>query len=216
MVVFGGAAFNTIHANHWTALQAAIQNKTSKAFVIESDNCCVVANQNGLTNLLNTVFGTSYTISTTRTTNTNETYNKNSSNNYASQFNTNALLGGIYYPMLGVASSDILFSSSANATETVAGLKQLPGTTDKNRFVSWFVDGSVTQTTPWYASNVGKIATAFYDAYSSASSFTCDTDNDGIFNHLDLDSDGDGCPDAKETNIPNLRSGAIKNYNYSR
>ena len=27
---------------------------------------------------------------------------------------------------------------------------------------------------------------------------TCDTDNDGIPNHLDLDSDGDGCPDARE------------------
>jgi hypothetical protein len=211
MVVFGGAAFNTIHANHWTALQAAIQNKTSKAFIIQSDNCCVVANQNGLTNLLNTVFGTSYSISSTRTTATNDTYSKNTSNTYSNQFTTNSLLGGIYFPMLGVASSDILFSSSSNATETVVGLKQLPGTTDKNRFVSWFVDGSVTQTTPWYAANVGKIATAFYDTYSSASAFTCDTDNDGIYNHLDLDSDGDGCSDAKESNIRNLRSGAIKN-----
>ncbi len=26
----------------------------------------------------------------------------------------------------------------------------------------------------------------------------CDTDNDGIFDYLDLDSDGDGCPDAQE------------------
>jgi hypothetical protein len=89
MVVFGGAAFNTIHANHWTALQAAIQNKTSKAFIIQSDNCCVVANQNGLTNLLNTVFGTSYSISSTRTTATNDTYSKNTSNTYSNQFTTN-------------------------------------------------------------------------------------------------------------------------------
>jgi hypothetical protein len=132
-------------------------------------------------------FGTSYSISSTRMTATNDTYSKNTSNTYSNQFTTNSLLGGIYFPMLGVASSDILFSSSSNATETVVGLKQLPGTTDKNRFVSWFVDGSVTQTTPWYAANVGKIATAFYDTYSSASAFSCDTDNDGIYNHLDLD-----------------------------
>jgi hypothetical protein len=32
---------------------------------------------------------------------------------------------------------------------------------------------------------------------------TCneDTDADGIFNHLDLDSDGDGCPDAREAGV---------------
>ncbi|WP_210150873.1 beta strand repeat-containing protein [Chryseobacterium scophthalmum] len=28
-----------------------------------------------------------------------------------------------------------------------------------------------------------------------------DTDGDGIFNHLDLDSDGDGCPDAQESGV---------------
>jgi gliding motility-associated-like protein len=32
----------------------------------------------------------------------------------------------------------------------------------------------------------------------SISAFTCDTDGDGIFNHLDLDSDGDGCFDSIE------------------
>ncbi|WP_299054654.1 T9SS type A sorting domain-containing protein [uncultured Polaribacter sp.] len=35
-----------------------------------------------------------------------------------------------------------------------------------------------------------------YNLYASYS--TCDTDNDGILNHLDLDSDGDGCADALE------------------
>ena len=34
----------------------------------------------------------------------------------------------------------------------------------------------------------------------SVSAFTCDTDGDGIFNHLDLDSDGDGCFDSLEGN----------------
>jgi CshA-type fibril repeat protein len=42
---------------------------------------------------------------------------------------------------------------------------------------------------------------------------TCtDTDNDGIPNYLDLDSDGDGCPDAKEASITGtLNSGSVKN-----
>jgi hypothetical protein len=35
-------------------------------------------------------------------------------------------------------------------------------------------------------------------AYSLFAYKTCDTDNDGIPNHLDLDSDADGCPDAIE------------------
>ncbi|MHA8094494.1 tandem-95 repeat protein [Aquirufa lenticrescens] len=40
----------------------------------------------------------------------------------------------------------------------------------------------------------------------------CDDDNDGIPNGLDLDSDGDGCPDAKEAGVSgNLLSGDVKN-----
>ena len=35
-------------------------------------------------------------------------------------------------------------------------------------------------------------------AYTLFAYKTCDTDNDGISNHLDLDSDADGCPDAIE------------------
>ena len=40
----------------------------------------------------------------------------------------------------------------------------------------------------------------------------CDTDNDGIPNQFDLDSDGDGCPDAKEAGVTGtLRNGDVKN-----
>jgi hypothetical protein len=40
----------------------------------------------------------------------------------------------------------------------------------------------------------------------------CDTDGDGIPNHLDLDSDGDGCPDAKEVGVPGtLYPGTVVN-----
>ena len=39
----------------------------------------------------------------------------------------------------------------------------------------------------------------------------CDTDNDGLPNQFDLDSDGDGCPDAKEAGVTGtLRSGMLK------
>ena len=39
-----------------------------------------------------------------------------------------------------------------------------------------------------------------------------DADNDGVPNRLDLDSDGDGCPDARESGvIGSLRSGDVKN-----
>ncbi len=40
----------------------------------------------------------------------------------------------------------------------------------------------------------------------------CDTDNDGLPNQFDLDSDGDGCPDAKEAGVTGtLRNGDVKN-----
>ncbi|SEC01422.1 protein of unknown function [Tenacibaculum sp. MAR_2009_124] len=37
------------------------------------------------------------------------------------------------------------------------------------------------------------------DSFAYSTDF-CDTDNDGIANHLDVDSDADGCPDALESN----------------
>jgi hypothetical protein len=57
-------------------------------------------------------------------------------------------------------------------------------------------------------SNFGGVANATFNLASSNRSsanpkLTCtnDTDIDGIPNHLDLDSDGDGCPDAKEAGV---------------
>ena len=212
MVIFGGAAFNTINANHWTALKTAIQNKTSKSFIIEADNCCVVANQTGLVNLLNGVFGTSYALSTAHPA-TDETYLLNNNSSYASIFTTSSLSGNNYFPILNVATSDILFNSPSTVGGALAGMKQLPGNTSKNQFVAWFVDGTITQGAPWYTTNQNKIAPAFYEVYRrSIPVLNCDTDNDGIPNHLDLDSDGDGCPDAKESGVTGtLTSGSVKN-----
>ncbi len=197
MVVFGGAAFNTIHANHWAALRTAIQNKTSKSFIIQADNCCVVSNQNGLMNLLNGVFGTNYALSASHPTAT-ESYTLNTLSSYSSDFTTNTLSGGNYYPITNVAASDVLFYSASYPSLALAGMKQIPGNTTKNQFVAWFVDGTITQGSPWYTTNQNKIASAFYNAYNSTAPLTCDQDGDGIPNHLDLDTDGDGCSDANE------------------
>ena len=197
MVIFGGAAFNAIHPNHWAALTTAIQNKTSKSFIIQSDNCCVAGNQNGLVNLLNTVFGTNYRLSSANAA-SNEVFPLNQQNSYANLISTNSLVGNNYFPMLNVAVNDILFYSPTVSGSALAGMKQLPGTTDKNRFVAWFVDGTPTQGAPWYPTNQNKIATIFNDVYNATTPLTCDTDNDGVYNHLDLDSDGDGCSDALE------------------
>jgi alpha-tubulin suppressor-like RCC1 family protein len=197
MVIFGGAAFNTIHANHWAALQTAIQNKASKAFIIQSDNCCVAANRNGLVSLLNNVFGSDYTVSTSNPTAT-QAYSLNTLNSYGNLFTTSSLSGANYFPILNVPSSDVLFYSPSVSGSAVAGMKQLPGTADQSRFLAWFVDGTITQGAPWYTSNENKIAKAFFDVYGSTAPMNCDTDGDGILNHLDLDSDGDNCSDAKE------------------
>jgi gliding motility-associated-like protein len=197
IVVFGGAAFNTIHANHWAALKTAIQNKTSKAFIIEADNCCVTANQNGLMNLLNGVFGTNYALSANHPGGT-ESYTLNTNSSYASVFSTNTISGANYFPIANVATSDVLFYSASHPTLALAGMKQIPGTDSKSQFVAWFVDGTITQGAPWYTDNQNKIANGFYDAYFATAPLICDTDNDGIYNHQDLDSDGDSCPDAKE------------------
>ena len=216
MVVFGGAAFNAIHANHWAALRTAIQNKTSNAFVIESDNCCVAGNQSGLINLLNGVFGTSYALSSTHPA-SEETFPLNNSSTYASVFGTRSLSGNNYFPVLGVATSDILFYSASSPTAALAGMKQIPGSANKSQFVAWFVDGTITQGAPWYTTNQNKIAKGFYDSYkanATTCNFDIDTDNDGIPNQLDLDSDGDGCSDANEAYNSSTAQGTDGNSYY--
>jgi hypothetical protein len=202
MVVFGGAAFNTIHPNHWAALKTSILNKTSNAFIIQSDNCCVASNRSSLMDLLNSVYGTNYAALGTASSWT-ETYVVNTQNTYSPYFNVSSLKGAVYVPIMNVATQDILLKSPAATNAAVAGIKQIPGTTNQNQFVAWFVDGSMTQNwsapDDWYGMNQNKIATLFNTIYAKTAPLKCDTDKDGIPNHLDLDSDGDGCSDAIES-----------------
>ena len=215
MVIFGGAATNTIHQVHWDALKNSILNKTSKSYIIQSDNCCNTDNKNNLISLLNAIYGTSYALNASKPgTSIDEIFKKNNSNTYANVFTADTLTGSDYYGVTGVSSNDVLYYSTVSnfTTNAFAGIKQLPNTQDRNRFLAWFVDGSFS-VTRLYNSNAGLIAPPFFDAYSlSAPSSDCDTDGDGIINSLDLDSDGDGCPDAKESNVSGtLISGTIKN-----
>ena len=62
--------------------------------------------------------------------------------------------------------------------------------------------------------------TLFNNIYAKTAPLKCDTDKDGIPNHLDLDSDGDGCSDAIEskssttaTSISTYPTGADGNTN---
>ena len=202
MVVFGGAAFNTIHPNHWAALKTSILNKTSNAFIIQSDNCCVASNRSSLMDLLNSVYGTNYAAQGTASSWT-ETYVVNTSNTYNPYFTVSSLKGAVYVPIMNVATQDILLKSPAATNAAVAGIKQIPGTTNQSQFVAWFVDGSMTQNwsapDDWYGMNQNKIATLFNNIYAKTAPLKCDTDIDGIPNHQDLDSDGDGCSDAIES-----------------
>jgi gliding motility-associated-like protein len=61
-------------------------------------------------------------------------------------------------------------------------------------------------------SNKGTVAGWIQEAYFFERSCNTDVDNDGISNWLDLDSDGDGCPDAKEASVTGtLSAGNIQN-----
>ncbi len=68
------------------------------------------------------------------------------------------------------------------------------------------------------ANTIGEITSTLASGYvaSEHPKITCteDLDNDGLFNHLDLDSDGDGCPDAVEAGVApttGIGQGTIEN-----
>jgi gliding motility-associated-like protein len=210
VVFFGGPVSNNIDASEWLALENAIKNKKSKAFIIDVDLCCNSSNRTAFVNLLNNVYGTSYTLNATHYIGTGNTA-INTSNSYASNFVGLSAFGhGNYYSIIGVPNNDILYyalntSGQLVYSEAMAGMKQLPGASDKSSFLAWFTDGSMYQSVPnFYPDIQNKIANAFYNTIKNNTNYTCDNDNDGIPNHLDLDSDNDGCSDAFEASATKL------------
>ncbi|KMQ61641.1 hypothetical protein ACM46_16770 [Chryseobacterium angstadtii] len=55
-----------------------------------------------------------------------------------------------------------------------------------------------------YFGIAGAVGTGWATEFFFKECASLDTDNDGIPNHLDLDSDGDGCPDLKESGVSPL------------
>ncbi len=79
----------------------------------------------------------------------------------------------------------------------------IPESTAGNPFQILFTDALDDVTTLRFTDFEGNPAGAIETIWREVSIFTCpnyidDIDNDGIVNSLDLDSDGDGCPDAVE------------------
>uniref|UniRef100_UPI0037C04D5C FG-GAP repeat domain-containing protein n=1 Tax=Daejeonella sp. TaxID=2805397 RepID=UPI0037C04D5C len=213
LVIFGGVGLATIHQNHWDALKLAILNKTSTSFVIQAENCCVATNRTNLISLLNEVYGTSYTSTGASTGAVENVLFKNPLNAYASVFPAETIAGADYFGINGMAPSDVLYYANNSTTTAYAGMKKLPGTNENNRFLAWFTDGSFTATAR-YATNQGKIGSAFFEAYkkSFSTSISCNPDLDTVPNHLDFDSDGDGCSDAKEAGATALTTA---NYTFT-
>ena len=87
-----------------------------------------------------------------------------------------------------------------------------PGTND-NRAYALIGDSSATVTSVRISYNLDEKAQVFVGRIDTP----CDQDNDGLLNHFDLDSDGDGCPDAVEAGVVDyvgstgMQSGNIKN-----
>ncbi|WGH75579.1 thrombospondin type 3 repeat-containing protein [Tenacibaculum tangerinum] len=217
LVVFGGNVNTTIDKSEWDALENAIINNLSKAFVIEVDWCCNAANRNNMVSMLNNVYGTNYGVGSIQYTSSGFS-ELNINSNYYSELKPIATLNqGFYYGMTNVDNSDITYfaqTSASNFSPTIAmgGMKQIPTSSSPANFVAWFTDGTITQN-GFYPDNQNKIASTFYDAIANNTASFCDTDGDNIPNHLDLDSDGDGCSDSVEAGNTPLANNDITNYN---
>jgi gliding motility-associated-like protein len=117
--------------------------------------------------------------------------------------------------------TDLCDSIAYNTTVTIMGVTAIPGVTGTNNANIFPVNknqGSYKYYRVYWTNgggiNVNGISNEVY--FETAATYvpslnpkpgcSVDKDNDGIFNHLDLDSDGDGCSDALEGNATSSKT----------
>jgi gliding motility-associated-like protein len=138
--------------------------------------------------------------------------------NASTHFNANTVL------RLEGSNNNTSWTTLGNAYGAVTTVPGVTGTINANSFAVTQNSGKYLYYRIYWVSGGGVNAAAYsnevyFETYSNyqASQYpeldcTSDTDDDGISNHQDLDSDGDGCPDAREAGVlGTLTTGTITN-----
>ena len=117
---------------------------------------------------------------------------------------------------LDLPDSNNMTNGGYNATTGIISynVPLLGSDTNDNRAYALVGNSSATVTSVKVSYNLDEKAQVLVGRIDTSA---CDPDNDGILNHFDLDSDGDGCPDAVEAGVVDfvgavgMQSGSIRN-----
>ncbi|MEG1592136.1 beta strand repeat-containing protein [Chryseobacterium sp.] len=184
-----GAPTYLTSVGSWTAgagLTAAISGGTIN-----------ISNVNGST--LGDAFGANEYLEhpfTTTADNYNSLYYIRSSASNATNYHWAMLISDDNFVTYTILNIDMLRNATGVAINDINDYQLKPSTAYKVRTYYWG-------------------APAFtFDEFTMFGYSECDTDSDGVPNRLDLDSDGDGCPDAKESGVA-ANSGATASMSSS-
>lgn len=157
---------------------------------VNAGNFINISNVNG--NSIGDAFGSNEYIEypfTTTADNYNWLYYVRTSANDATNYHWAMLISDDNFVTYDILNIDIPRTTSGNVVNDINDYQLKPSTSYKVRTYFW---GAPTLT---------------FDDLTMFGYSECDTDTDGVPNRLDLDSDGDGCPDAKESGV-SINSGA--------
>lgn len=156
-----------------------------------------ISNVNGST--LGDAFGANEYLEhpfTTTADNYNSLYYIRSSASNATNYHWAMLISDDNFVTYTILNIDMLRNATGVAINDINDYQLKPSTAYKVRTYYWG-------------------APAFtFDEFTMFGYSECDTDSDGVPNRLDLDSDGDGCPDAKESGVA-ANSGATASMSSS-
>ena len=117
----------------------------------------------------------------------------------------------VYYAKFG-ATSDLGKITAKLGTTIIDDYRPSAGCGWETRFISFTPTAPIQDLQFQNTGLVSPMQNASVSVSSDALYEVCDTDNDGLPNQFDLDSDGDGCTDAKEAGVTGtLRNGDMKN-----